>query len=76
MLGSARLHRFGGSSANLKNTVEQFGVSQVMPHTISEYFIIPVSFAHMLSMWFLQIAISQTQTLLGDCIHQCMYNNI
>jgi hypothetical protein len=59
-LGSARLHSFGCSSANLKNPIEQFDVSQVIPHTISEYFIIPVSFAHLLSVWFLQVAVSQT----------------
>jgi hypothetical protein len=62
-LGSARMHHLGHSSANLKNPIEQLGVSQVMPHTVSEYFIIPVSFAHMLSVWFLQFAVSQTRRL-------------
>jgi hypothetical protein len=41
--------------------MKQSGISHEIPHTIPEDYMIPVSFAHVPGVWFLQVAVSQTQ---------------
>jgi hypothetical protein len=58
---------FGCSFANMKNPLKHVGVSHEILHSVAEDYTAQF-FTHVLSVWFLQVAVPQDT---NDCIHHC-----
>jgi hypothetical protein len=70
-LRCARIQKYRHSYEIWKIQLKRFDVSHKMPHTVAEDNTVLTSFAHVLDVWFLQIAILQTQNRFCMAIIDC-----